>query len=388
MNILFIASPNSIHDLKWMSYFSQKNTDFKVFLIFENNQLVDQKSLEKLKHHNIYFLNPIAPYSISTPFKTLKSIRDLKRIVVEKKIDAIHVLFATPYALWMNYLHTPYIITTRGSDVLKVLPALLTERGVKRLYFNSLFNRFRKSFRNATLITSTSFLQVKAIAELFPNISSHVIRTGVNVDGIVKATNKNCLPVELRSAEFIFSPRFFCPIYNIEIQIEAIEQLSIDVIRKYIFVFVKGKYSDSSYADEIEKKLISLSDAKGLNYRIENFLDQETLWTYYNYASLTIMTPLSDGTPNSALEAMSAKCPLIIPNLDYDKELFDATCLVLLKNDSETLARMIEEGLINYPQSLIESAFIKVNEYGNRRHEMEKMNRLYRQYFKSVFSAK
>jgi glycosyltransferase involved in cell wall biosynthesis len=50
------------------------------------------------------------------------------------------------------------------------------------------------------------------------------------------------------------------------------------------------------------------------------------------------MTPISDGTPNSALEAMSARCPLIMPNLPYDKSIFEDCCFVLNNDDPKELA--------------------------------------------------
>ena len=54
-----------------------------------------------------------------------------------------------------------------------------------------------------------------------------------------------------------------------------------------------------------------------INYVILNFLSQEEMWCYFQNTSLTIMTPISDGTPNSALEAMASKSPLIISDLPH-----------------------------------------------------------------------
>jgi len=89
------------------------------------------------------------------------------------------------------------------------------------------------------------------------------------------------------------------------------------------------------------------------------------------------MTPISDGTPNSALEAMSAKCPLILSNLDYDKDLFENTCLQLNTFDANEFKHSIESALRNYDHSRLSTAFETVKQLGNRSVEMEKLAAIY-----------
>ena len=89
------------------------------------------------------------------------------------------------------------------------------------------------------------------------------------------------------------------------------------------------------------------------------------------------MTPISDGTPNSALEAMAAKCPLVISNLNYDKDLFENTCVKLKSFDVEELVEVIEASLIHYDLALLERAYQQVLTQGNRTVEMEKMVHVY-----------
>jgi glycosyltransferase involved in cell wall biosynthesis len=94
-------------------------------------------------------------------------------------------------------------------------------------------------------------------------------------------------------------------------------------------------------------------------------------------ASLCLMTPISDGTPNSALEAMSAKCPIIMSNLNYDSDLFEGTCLKLKTFDSAELQNLIQFALDDYPVSLLEKGYEKVNSLGNRNIEMKKLEDFY-----------
>lgn len=378
-NILYICTPSSIHDQKWISFFAEQTDKYTIYVIYEKGNPIDQNTVKELKKRHIHVLDPINSFSITAPFKTIKSIITLKKSIRKYKIDLVHVLFATPYALWTNFISTPYFITTRGSDVLVVLPELLRTKELKGIYFKTLFYFFNKAFKNANKITCTSITQANKIKDLFSINETEIIRTGIDVDKVSKAHDKSLLHSNLINKKFIFSPRFFAPIYNIEIQINAIQYLPKEIINEYFFVFIKGKDFDLKYTELLTEKLEKLTIEFGIKYIIEEYLDQETLWTYFNFASLTILTPLSDGTPNSALEAMAAKCPLIIPNLNYDKELFQETCLILKENNSLQLADLIPIALNNYPSQLLESAFKKVNQFGNRYIEMNKLNKLYQE---------
>lgn len=377
-NILYIGSPNSLHDIKWMSYFAERKETYKVFLLCFSNEEVNEKQKKVLKEKQINLLGmPMANYSVLKPYNKLKTIKRIRKTIEEYKIDLVHILFATPSAYWGKYIQLPYFITTRGSDVLRVLPALLKQGGVKGMYYKKHFAQFEKSFHKAKCITSTSTSQIEKINELFGINTAKLIKTGVDVDAIANCQDARLLPKDLVGKKFVFSPRFFAPIYNIEVQVEAIAHLPKKIVEEFTFVFIRGKRHHEPTLNYLKTKLETLQKEKGIKYRIENYLSQQEIWTYFNFASLSVLTPLSDGTPNSALEAMSAKCPLIIPNLNYEKELLEDTCHVLKENDAKVLAQLIEESLKSYPSEYIEKAFDKVNEFGNRAKEMNQLERLY-----------
>ena len=101
------------------------------------------------------------------------------------------------------------------------------------------------------------------------------------------------------------------------------------------------------------------------------------MWMMLKKASICIMTPISDGTPNSALEAMAAKCPLIISNLNYDIDLFHNTCIKLNSFEVTELKNKIETALLSYDQDLLNNAFKQVSIHGNRKIEMAKLEQIY-----------
>ncbi|MDB5282000.1 MAG: glycosyltransferase 1 protein [Bacteroidota bacterium] len=380
MRILYIGTPYSIHDVKWATFFSAQK-EYEIFFACEKENIPAGKTEKDVKEYyrqlNITYLGSIHSFSVSHLAATFRSIFKLKGLVRENKIDLVHILFAAPFALWGPSLPCKYMITTRGSDILIVIPGLKNQRGIKGQYFNLLFKRFKNSFNNAVALTGTSLRQVERTKELLGlKPEPIVIRTGVDVDSISATSNTDLLDLKLKGQKFIFSPRYMKPVYNIGLQIEAINKLDKNILGNYWFVFVRGDNYDKNYFDGILQQLEALK-ARGLKYLVVNSMSQQEIAQYYKYASLTIMTPLSDGTPNTALEAMAAKCPLIVPNLPYDEVLFDETCMKLKSYDATELAEKITGAMTNYPSAMIDKAFDAVNKFGNRKTEMEKLQNIY-----------
>ena len=372
MNILYIASPDSIHDQKWMRYVSQ-NSQYKTYLVTEsqNDVRVDKNIKARLANWKISLLPSISSFSLVRFSDTLRSILTLRKYIKEYDISLVHVFFATPHALWVNFINCPSLITTRGSDVLVVLPGL-KHNGIMGFHNRLLICLFKRAFNKSNFVTSTSKKQIVEIQQKYNTKNNVLIRTGVDVD-VISSDLSQYLPEVLLGKNIIFSPRYFQPIYNIEIQIEALKYLPDNIIRHYTFVFIKG-FKDKDYADYL---VDSLSKVAGLDYVIFDALEQNEMWAICGQADLTLMTPLSDGTPNSALEAMAAKCPLIVSDLDYDDDLFLDTCLKCNPNDAKDVADKIVLGLDSYPQDLIDGAYQAVIQFGNRSHEMQKVINLY-----------
>lgn len=368
MNILYFGNPQSIHDIKWASYFASQKDCTVYFIgekIHENDINTTKDTL--LSNHNIHLLIPIDSFSISNPLQTLRAGKTIQWYIDDLKIDVFHVLFAAPFALWTLFVSTPTIITTRGSDILIEIPKL-KKAGLKGRFF---FHLFKKAFLKSA-ITGTSEKQVVATKELFAKTAT-VVRTGVDVTRINGIATKNS-----NSRNLIFSPRYFQPIYNILLQLDSIELLPKETVDNYTFVFIEGNSADEKYSEQVKARLLKLKQKVGLSYEIYKSLGQEQMFELYGKSALTIMTPLSDGTPNSALEAMASKCPLIVSDLSYDKSLFNNTCLILKDSTPNGLKELMLRALNNYPPTLLETAFSQVLKNGNRATEMEKINQMYK----------
>ncbi len=375
--IVYIANGNSIHDIKWISYFSEQKEKFFCYLLCDTLCEISSETRAELESKNICLLPQITPFSITSPIKSWKAIRQFRKTIREIQPDLIHVLFATPNSLWLNFTKIPSIITMRGSDILIVIPDLLNQSGLKKLYFGALYRMFRKAFLKAKVVTGTSWGQIDKAQELFAGTNLELVRTGIDVSKINKLYRPELIFEELKGKEFVFSPRFMSPIYNIEFQIEAIAKLDAGIIERFTFVFIRGKQFDENYYQKQIQQLEQLKTEINLQFLIIDYLDQASMWMFLKKASLCIMTPISDGTPNSALEAMAAKCPLIISNLNYDADLFEGTCLKLNTFEVLELSNLIEKGLKDYPILLLEKGFYQVSQLGNREIEMRKLEKLY-----------
>lgn len=368
-----MADPRSIHNLKWMRYFADQREKYSVFVCCEENERPDVNQIELLENEHIFFTKVFPAFSIRTPWKNSKAKKEFTLLTQELQIDCVHVLFATPYGLWLRHYRGYSALTTRGSDVLKVLPQLKESQGIKRFYHRYLLRQFAIAFNNAHVLTSTSNQQIERIHSLF-GLTSHCVRTGVDVE-LIDQIEPN-YPSETDKRFRIFSPRFMSPIYDIGLQISALETMTSPELDKVHFLGIRGKQFDTLYFEKIRSRLIEL-ESRGLQWEIIDYLDQNSLMMTMKAADLVIMTPLSDGTPNSALEAMAAKVPLIVSDLPYDNELFTDTCLKCNKRTPEfliSLIRQVQEK--KYPENMLQKAFAQVNRYGNRFTEMQKLEQI------------
>ncbi len=360
-----------------MSYFSLQEEKFKVFAIYESTLIDENLFKEDFELYKINLLGEIHPFSIVNPGRTLKSIIEIRKIIKVHKINVVHILFITPHALWALFFRATYILTSRGSDILTTLPSLKSLKGLRGLYFKILYHLFVRSIKKANYITSTSQQQIDCFKEIGVLEKIALIKTGVDV-GIISELNSDSLfPEELRNKSIIFSPRFIAPQYNIEYQIEGIKNLCDTITKSFYFVFVYKNNHDLQYFNRIKKELEFLKGTIGLNYIILNHVNQKIMWSIFHHSSVCIMTPFSDGTPNSALEAMAAKCPVILPKLNYEGSLFSETCLKVDLNNPQDLAEKIEEIINNKPYPMIKRAFNAVSLWGNRKIEMSKLEKIY-----------
>ncbi len=373
MNLLYLGDINSIHDFKWSSFFGLKE-GFNIYFLTEeeNYKRISSESEIQFKESNINILPPIGNFSIRNPISSFKSILKLNSYIKEYQINIFHVLFGSPQSVWLNFIPNKVknIVTTRGSDVLVLLKQVMNEGGIK----NRILRRFLISgLRKADYIAATSYKQIEYLIECGVDKDKiKLIKTGVDVDRVKNQSKNESLST--KKEKFIFSARYIGNIYNMDYQIEAIKNLSKETLNNYSFLFSKSRGDNSSF---FHKTIAKLESIEGLEYDLCEGATQNQMWATLKASSLVYMVPKSDGTPNTALECMAGRVPLIMGNLDYNKELFSNVCISVDLQEPKDFARKLEEGLKNYPKELLDKAEIIVKKFGNREVEMNKLLDLY-----------
>lgn len=374
--VLYIGDPTSVHDIKWVSFFSTR-PDFEAYFLVQEHEmhLITQERKKLFDDLNITVEGPIKSYSLWRFWENRASFKKIKDVISKRKIDVVHPLFATPFSLWTRNLPVPSVITSRGSDIHVVLAGLGKGSFLHRIHGKLLLQQFKSAFENAAAITCTSQGQLDRINCIFgTNLKGEIIRTGVNVEEIDQLEPKLNLPSTISGKKIIFLPRYIRPIYQTELQIRALAAIPETLKQQLAIVLIEGKKTDSEYADFIKLELENC----GIQHHTFESLSQHEMWSMFKLCMLTIMTPKTDGTPNSALEAMAAKCPLILGSFNYDEDLFSEQFCERMKTDStEELAQLIENSLSNYPRGKVERAFENASKFGNRPIEMERLYQLY-----------
>ena len=166
MNILFLADPGSVHDVKWMSYLSVGHT---CHLIVRKHHAA-QMGVEKLRAfertNGIRIIAQVEDFSIRRFGRTWSTAKELARLIRANGIDVFHMMYAEPNALWAFFRRTlavPILLTTRGTDVLKTIPAFYQR---KSLLDRSVAWCYWKALRQVDQVTCTSTRQSTAVKEL------------------------------------------------------------------------------------------------------------------------------------------------------------------------------------------------------------------------------
>jgi len=366
MNILYLANPFDSHDIKWISYFVE-NKFVKAFLMPRtSHKIPDSLAL----NGSLQIVDPVPDFSILRFYQTLYAAYRIKRFIRKNEIHAIHILFAEPNALWCifrDYFSIPIIVTCRGTDVLKTIPRAFQER--------NLINRFVapayiRAFLKADFVTGTSRQQVNSIFKFSGrNQNVSIVRTGVDINRL-RGDTSSAFPLPDQKP-FILLPRYIKPLYNHEFCLSAIELLPTKVKAMCRIVLI-GKNKDpqqAAYQNFLEEKMNTIKDVE---FIFLPEMAQESMFELYKRASLVIMTPNSDGSPVSAMEAVVCGAKVILGPLPYD-EIFKPWTFKLKDWSQQELADLILHCLSIQNSTDMKSFFPLVD----RNVEMEKVRAIY-----------
>jgi glycosyltransferase involved in cell wall biosynthesis len=365
MNILFLADPNSIHDMKWITFFSEKN-HINVFLLHRSCHSAN----ERLINSRIVPLGSIEDFSVVRFYRNFVTAYRLRKIIRQNEIDVFHILYTEPNALWSlfrKYLKVPIVLTCRGTDVLKTIPLAFAK---KNLLNRIVAAAYKRSFWLADYITGTSSKQLDSVKDFSGRANKlAIVRTGVDFKRLQSDTS-TYFPLK-DFTPFILFPRYIKPVYNHEFCLASIALLPDDVKRQFKMVFVGKDSGDLSYQFRLQKMMEVQGDVR---FEFIEKQSQESIFELYKRSSLVVMTPLSDGSPVSGMEALLCGAKLVLGPLDYDPELFSQT-IQLKRWDPHELAEVMSHVLTN-PDLKFELAE-ETRHLMDRKFNMEKMANIY-----------
>lgn len=386
MNLLFFIDPLCVHDLKKINFF-MKNPECAVyFLISEERMCNNSKAvLDDLTNKGAVFCGSVRNFSVVRFYITLRQFFMIRRIVAENRIDLFLIIYAEPNALWAVFkklTRVPWSLYLYGSDILLAIPAFKKRRD----WFSRLiFQLYKYSLKNFDSVVGTSFKQLQNAIDFGVNPErTQVIRTGIDVAGYCSGSKHRSLPFENNNKPFVFFPRNMKPLYNHELAMKAINLLEPEIRDQYLWVYVNKDTNRQDYFREIQALATSVNSS---NFVFLPTLSQEQMFSCYSLATVAVMTPLSDGSPVSAMEAMLCHCPLIMPDIDYDQDLFNSETVSFYKQGNvESLAEVIKDLVLDKQkrEGKAENARALVAELADTNKEMEKLLKILKNQIKSA----
>lgn len=373
MIVAYFADGNyPSHDIKWINYLSvELNVKAVVFLRPDSEFEHFDKGVTL--YRNLKSL-PLLNY-----FARQKLIRIYKQVLDEHKVDIIHFLGGELKCQYGPFLRRPFVITTRGTDILEELPRKYGNiyPELRKRYLSHLLGRHYHllAYRNAICVTSTSHEQIEAVKKFQVKVRNQLlVRTGCFIEEFKKSDFRH-------SGEFlrIFSPRTMKKICNQDIILKAFALY----LKKEPCAELKmvDNLPESLWSSHIRKLVKELEIERKVEFLPA--LNKIEMREQYELADVCVMIPNSDGTPVSGIECMLSGTPLIIGDYSYDSDLFNSDTVWQLGTINERvllkellhIALQFEYNDIN-PKLLL--AQKKAAELADTRKEMSKIFHLYK----------
>lgn len=376
-SIAFFANPAGKHNLKWIKPLAKRH---RVIMICTES-IPRDTWLTDGEEFPVYPILP-ALYPHAQPRKRRETVQVLKSLFAKHEVEIAHSMYAYPHAYYPHIMKWPvHLITTRGSDVLvdynETFFNPLTFR--QRLAYYTLRKTFEKAIRSAQAITSTSVRQQEVLREITDPEKLHLVRSGVQVDRLL-ALSKSYK--RTKKAGFrIFSPRAMAPLYQQDKIVEGFQLLCQKYPDQKFELYLIDDRPKTPYAKDIRK----LAEHPEIHDKV-HFLplfNQKELVDQYMKADVVIMIPRSDGTPNTALETMILKRPLIMGSLGYDEDLFSSNFIWRTKEESPLEVFNAMDSVLTSPPELVEkrvkAAFEAAFSGGALSSSLERLEDLYHQ---------
>jgi len=289
MNILQVG-PNSVHVSSFIAAMTKQG-------IQQDLLTEEEVHFEGVNRH------VTCSFRSANPFLLLRSFFKLGKLLAQIRPTCIHIHQANRLAFFVSWQAKrkgiPVILTAWGSDVLLVPQ--------KNSFFRYLV---KKTLERSDIITADSTEMITAMQVLVPKKQYEWMQYGIEP-----------VPPALKE-KLIFSNRLHQPLYRIDQVIRYFEEFAKD--HEEWQLVIAGSGSETEKLKQLAQTLVC-SD----RIHFVGWLSAAENRTWYAKSSIYISIPSSDGTSVSVLEAMSAGCIPVLPELPVSHEWINASTGVI-----------------------------------------------------------
>ena len=287
LNIVFIASAASIHSIRWVKFFANKENKITLISIVKPSHVTINEVKKIEQNVKIYYLNNLINF-----FKVFTFLRS-------GKYSLVHIHYLGWHSLLSLFISSKskLIITPWGSDLSQEINFF------KKIWLSILF-------RKSNFLICDSKRLVKKSSELGMNNKNYMISMfGVDTDLYKKSRN-----IFSQEGNFIVgSNRNLEEIYDVKTLLKAAELIC--KTRNDINFYIAGNgLLRESYTKFVNKKNLTS------NVKFFGQLNKKEMLDFYNKIDIYISTSLSDGgLASSIAEAMSFERLIIVSNNSDNK---------------------------------------------------------------------
>jgi len=291
----------------------------------------EKGQIEGVKVHILQL--PVLVRSATFPLK-LVSVYRMKMLIRNLKPDVLHAHYVTNYGFFgalCNY--EPFVVTALGSDILSVTTESPLIRVIKKLITTYVA-------RKANAVTVDSKSLMKEIVKLGAPVEKvRVISHGVSLKQFNpnKKTDLFKKTVNIPDGfEIIVSTRNLEKIYDVETLVKAIPNVIINKANAHFLIIGEG--TQKSYLQKLAENLNVREHVTFLgkipNTKVGNILANSNIY---------VSTSLSDSTSVSLLEAMASQLPVVVTDIEGNREWVknSKNGFVIPKSNPELLAEKI-----------------------------------------------
>lgn len=315
--------------------------------------------IEGVEIHNLRYFSKFA-----YPFRILEVDKTIKKI----DPDVLHSHYVSHYGMYGALTgFKPFVVSAWGSDVLVEPKQSLVKRRVVKYVL-----------RKADLITVDSTSSMTAVVSLgVDEAKVKLIKHGVDLRVFHSFEKRAEFRKDIRipqSHKVVISTRSLEPIYDVGTLIKAVPYVLEKCPHTYFLIIGDGP---------LRSQLKELAYELGVteNVRLVGFLKPNEVPKFLGISDIYVSTSLSDTTSVSLLEAMACGLPVVVTDLDGNREWVEngANGFLFHQGDCRALAEkivfLIRDEDIRKKFGVVNRRIVEKK--GDYEKEMKKMKELY-----------